>query len=165
LISDTLKLVQHLRAQMDYQIDLSLQATLSISINQQELQQVLVNLIVNAIQALPEQRGELAIQSRDIDKHSVQISIRDNGHGMDEDQLGKVFNPFYTTKVQGQGTGLGLSISYSLIRHYGGNITVTSQPGKGTEFVVTLLCEPVIMEEESMIKQQLDEMELSAMEE
>lgn len=160
LIQQTLKLVQHLRTQLDYQVKLKLDAKLLVHINQQELQQVLVNLIVNAIQALPEQNGKLHIQTTDTADKTVEISIRDNGHGIDANEISKVFNPFYTTKSQGEGTGLGLSISYTLVRRYGGNIEVSSQPDKGSEFKVTLHCDPEMIEDEKMIKQQLEEMEL-----
>ncbi len=81
---------------------------------------------------------------------------------MDKEMVSKVFNPFYTTKDQGEGTGLGLSISYGLIRRYGGNIEVSSKSGVGTQFVVTLKCEPVIIEDEKMIQEQLEEIEASA---
>ena len=73
--------------------------------------------------------------------------------------VSKAFNPFYTTKNQGEGTGLGLSISYGLIRRYGGNIEVSSELNKGTKFVLTLHCEPIMMEDENMILEQLEEIE------
>ena len=120
--------------------------------------------VSNAIQALPEQNGCVTIQTRDYQDRGIQIIVRDNGHGMDEDSTSKVFNPFYTTKTQGEGTGLGLSISYGLIRRYGGNIEVKSEQGAGTEFTVTLLCEPVMIEDEEMIQEQMEEIEASAIE-
>jgi two-component system NtrC family sensor kinase len=73
-----------------------------------------------------------------------------------------VFNPFYTTKQQGDGTGLGLSISYGLIRRYGGSITVESRPGEGSEFYVWLLSEPVLLTDEETISEQLHEFETVA---
>ena len=161
LIRETLKLVHHLRNQQAYQLDLELKASLLVSINQQELQQILVNLIVNAVQALPNEDALLSIETRDTPEPGVEISIRDNGHGIEAEQLSKVFNPFYSTKSQGEGTGLGLSISYSLVRRYGGNIEVISTPAQGTEFKVTLHCEPEMMEDETMIREQLEEIELS----
>ena len=164
MIDETLKLVHHLRSYIVYKFDLSLDSTLLININQQELQQVLVNLISNAIQALPEQDGCVTIQSRDYQNKGIQIIVRDNGHGMDEDSISKVFNPFYTTKTQGEGTGLGLSISYGLVRRYGGNIEVSSVQGAGTEFTVTLLCDPIMIEDEEMIQEQLEEIEVAAIE-
>jgi two-component system NtrC family sensor kinase len=115
VIEETLKLVQHLRSAADYKIDLQLKSTLWININQQEFQQVLVNLISNAIHALPEKNGLISVQTSDLQDKGVQIIIRDNGYGMDENIVSKAFNPFYTTKGQGEGTGLGLSISYGLV--------------------------------------------------
>jgi len=164
VIEETLKLVQHLRSGPNYKIDLSFKATLWININQQELQQVLVNLISNAIHALPEKGGLISIQTSDLQNKGVQIIIRDNGHGMDENMVSKVFNPFYTTRGQGEGTGLGLSISYGLVRRYGGNIEVTSTLKLGTEFIVSLYCEPVMIEDEEMIQEQLEEIESTAIE-
>jgi len=164
MIDETLKLVHHLRSQITYKFDLFLESTLPININQQELQQVLVNLISNAIQSLPEQNGCVTIHSRDYQDKGIQIIVRDNGHGMDEDSVSKVFNPFFTTKTQGEGTGLGLSISYGLVRRYGGNIEVSSTLGAGTEFTVTLLCDPIMVEDEEMIQEQLEEIEANAIE-
>ena len=160
-IKETLKLVHHFRSNIEYRFNLKLEASLSININQQELQQVLINLLGNAIQALPEQQGVIAITTQDVDRDTLEITIEDNGHGMDQDMVSKVFNPFYTTKDQGEGTGLGLSISYGLIRRYGGDIEVSSERSKGTKFVVTLHCEPVMMEDEKMILEQLEEIEAS----
>ena len=164
VIEETLKLVQHLRPDVDYKFDLSFNSTLRVNINHQELQQVFVNLISNAIHALPDQNGLIKIRTSDLQNKSVQIVIQDNGYGMDEDIVSKVFNPFYTTKNQGEGTGLGLSISYGLIRRYGGNIEVTSSPKSGTEFIVTLYCDAVMIEDEEMILEQLEDIEASAIE-
>ncbi|MEE8365624.1 MAG: cache domain-containing protein [Gammaproteobacteria bacterium] len=164
MIKETLKLVHHLRSRIAYDFDLSLKSTLLININQPDLQQVLVNLISNAIQALPEKDGCITIQTRDFQGKGIQIIVRDNGHGMDEESISKVFNPFYTTKTQGEGTGLGLSISYGLVRRYGGNIEVTSTLGTGTEFTVTLLCDPIMIEDEEMIQEQMEEIKASAIE-
>ena len=161
IIEETLKLVHHFRSEINYRFELSLNAQLLVNINQQELQQVLINLLGNAIQALPEIGGIITITSEDIKKDAIKIIIEDNGHGMDHDMVSKAFNPFFTTKDQGEGTGLGLSISYGLIRRYGGNIEVSSELGKGTRFVVTLKCEPVIIEDEKMIQEQLEEIEAS----
>jgi len=164
VIEETIKLVHHLRSDLGYKIDLSLKSDLLININQQELQQVLVNLISNAIHALPRKAGLISITTSNRQKKGVQIVIRDNGHGMDEYIVSKAFNPFYTTKHQGEGTGLGLSISYGLIRRYGGNIEVTSTLNVGTEFIVSLYCVPVMIEDEEMIQEQLEEIEASAIE-
>ena len=88
-----------------------------------------------------------------------QICIEDNGTGMDDVAMSRVFNPFYSTKRQGEGTGLGLSVSYGLARRYGGNITVQSSPGDGSCFTIWLLTEPELIEDEETIIEQLHAIE------
>ena len=155
LITDTLELVNHLRQESKIDINLNLTATLPIEINGQELQQVLVNLLVNAIHALPKDGGEILIKSHDWKQKGVAISVSDNGKGIEAEMLKQVFNPFFSTKGQGKGTGLGLSISYGLVRRYGGNITAQSELDKGSEFTIWLLSEPQMMEDEEAIAEQL----------
>lgn len=162
LVREILQLVQHLRSTNRFTIELQLKATRMVEINQQELQQVMVNLLVNAVHALPEQNGNILITTRDWESRGVAIDIKDNGTGIDEEKLGRIFNPFYSTKGQGEGSGLGLSVSYGLIRRYGGNITVKSTAGTGSEFTVWLLQEPVLIEDEKTITEQLHAMETDA---
>ncbi|MBI1422297.1 MAG: HAMP domain-containing protein [Gammaproteobacteria bacterium] len=162
LVKDTLKLVQHLRKTNSFTIDLALNAGMTVQINQQELQQVLVNLLVNAIHALPDKNGRIQIVTRNWEDRGVAIDVIDNGSGMEEELLGHIFNPFYSTKGQGEGTGLGLSVSYGLIRRYGGNITVKSNLQVGTQFSVWLLREPVLVEDEETIVEQLRAIEEDA---
>ena len=100
-----------------------------------QLQQVFINMFVNAAQAMPN-GGELDIYS-DITKDSVVVMIRDTGCGMDNETLDKLFNPFFTTKPVGEGTGLGMSISYSIIEGHQGHIKIDSELGKGTTFTLT----------------------------
>ena len=148
---------RHLRSDISYTLEVCLDASILVRINRQELQQVLVNLMTNSIQALPNINGLVSVYSKNFGHEGVQIIVKDNGIGIDN--TSKVFNPFYTTKTQGEGTGLGLSISYGLVRRYGGNIEVTSDLNSGTEFVVTLLKEPILLEHEDMLQQQLNELE------
>jgi two-component system NtrC family sensor kinase len=115
--------------------------------------------MTNSIQALPDKNGLIRIYSQDYGDKGVKITVKDNGAGMDASSTDKVFNPFYTTKTQGEGTGLGLSISYGLVRRYGGNIEVNSELNKGSEFTITLLQEPILLEDEDMLIQQLEEIE------
>ncbi|CAA6821860.1 MAG: Signal transduction histidine kinase [uncultured Thiotrichaceae bacterium] len=165
LIEDSLKLVKHLQKDNNFTITLDLQATEFVEINAQECQQVIVNLIVNAIHALPEaesgnaQKGQIIIRTRNWNNKGVMLGVKDNGSGIPKDKQGQIFNPFYSTKSPGKGTGLGLSVSYSLIRRYGGNITVESEEGKGAEFGVWILAEPKIMEDEETIAEQLQGIE------
>lgn len=104
-----------------------------------KLEQVLINLVTNAIHAMRENGGELRISSRVTeDGKAVCLEISDTGHGIDEENVSRVFNPFFTTKEQGEGTGLGLSISYHIIKDHEGTIEVKSQKDKGTTFLITL---------------------------
>ena len=140
LIADCLVLVRHELKKSDVEVRQALQATLKAGINRNELQQVMINLLVNAIHAMPE-RGRLTITTRDWGGEGVAIVVHDTGHGIRADDIGRVFDPFFSTKKQ-QGTGLGLSISYALVERYGGKITVESEAGKGATFTVWLLTEP-----------------------
>jgi signal transduction histidine kinase len=108
--------------------------------NPNQLGQVFVNLILNALQAM-EKRGKLTLVTRPGD-FDIEIQIKDNGKGISPENLSKIFNPFFTTKPAGQGTGLGLSISYEIIAGHEGDIQVESEPGKGTTFYVRLPIDP-----------------------
>ena len=75
-----------------------------------------------------------------IDEHTGNtcVYIKDTGHGIEKKNLSRIFDPFFTTKPTGEGTGLGLSVSYGIVKSHGGDIVVTSEPGRGSEFVVCL---------------------------
>ena len=106
--------------------------------NSNKLQQVFTNLILNAVQAMPE-GGTLTIDSRmSEDLKAVKISFTDTGVGIPEENLDKIFEPFFTSKKVGEGTGLGLSVSYGLIKNHGGEIKVKSKENQGTTFTVIL---------------------------
>jgi len=101
-----------------------------------KLNQVIMNILTNSIQAM-EGSGELFIQTVS-SAIGIKIIIKDNGKGMEPEVKEHIFEPFFTTKNVGQGTGLGLSISYGIIEKHNGNIDVISEPGKGTEFIISL---------------------------
>jgi signal transduction histidine kinase len=101
-----------------------------------QINQVLMNILSNAIQAIPAE-GSIFIKTWR-DKEWVKISIRDTGIGMTDEVRKKIFDPFFTTKEVGKGTGLGLSISYGIIQKHNGRIEVISAPGKGTEFLISI---------------------------
>ena len=113
----------------------------SIQTDRGKLQQILLNLTTNAIQALGD-GGRLDIRARMNGAGHVDIDVRDNGCGISEENRKHIFEPFFTTKKEGQGTGLGLSITQGLVKKIQGDIAVTSQPGQGTIFVVTLPVTP-----------------------
>ena len=103
-----------------------------------QLQQVFVNILLNAADAMGE-KGVLTINTRSSRINDyVEASFSDTGNGIPPDQLDRVFEPFFTTKETGQGTGLGLSISYGIIQSHGGTIKVSSQVGRGSTFAVVL---------------------------
>ena len=101
-----------------------------------QLSQVLINLIMNAIHAMPE-GGSLRIAIASADD-TVKLTVTDSGHGIPADSLKKVFEPFFTTKEFGKGTGLGLTVVKGILEEHGGSIAVESQEGKGTTFTILL---------------------------
>ncbi len=101
-----------------------------------EIQQVILNILINAADAV-EGAGEIRLSTRRVGEF-VQLSIHDNGVGIDVDAQERIFDPFFTTKAVGEGTGLGLSISYEIVSRHGGSIEVDSAPGRGTTFRILL---------------------------
>jgi signal transduction histidine kinase len=102
-----------------------------------QINQVFLNLITNAVQAMPEERGTLTVTTR-AEGNGVAVDVADDGAGIPPEVMSKIFDPFFTTKEIGKGTGLGLSISYKIIQQHGGKISVESKPGAGTKFTVWL---------------------------
>jgi two-component system NtrC family sensor kinase len=146
LVDDTLVLVEHEISTKSLRVETDCKATNSITINAQELQQVLVNLLVNAAHA-SKIGGLITLGTRNCDGGGgVAITVRDQGVGISTEDLPRIFDPFFTTKRVG-GTGLGLSVSYGLLRRYGGDIKVTSEPGQGTTFEVLVPARPVFLDE------------------
>ena len=106
--------------------------------NSQKIEQVLINLIVNASQAMPDDRkGLITVRTFTQDKQIV-AEIKDNGQGMSEKVMKQIFDPFFTTKRAKGGTGLGLAISYKIIEEHGGRISVTSKQGEGSTFTIRI---------------------------
>jgi signal transduction histidine kinase len=101
-----------------------------------DLQQVFLNLFLNAIQAMPE-GGTLTVRGRTAGE-SVEVEVTDTGVGIPEESLGSIFDPFFTTKELGAGTGLGLFVSYGTIEKHRGRVEVRSAVGRGTTFTVVL---------------------------
>lgn len=142
VVTDTLPLVKHLLNKTTISVETDYHASRLISMNRTELQQVLVNLLVNAIHATSG-GGRLTIRTFDRSegrRRGVVIDVTDTGGGMTPDVVQRIFDPFFTTKRR-EGTGLGLSISQMLVTRQGGKISVESEPGKGTTFTVWLPAE------------------------
>ncbi|MDP3085934.1 MAG: ATP-binding protein [Rubrivivax sp.] len=106
-----------------------------------ELNQVFLNLLVNAAHAITKERGVITIRTGTA-ADQVWIEVEDDGCGINADNLKRVFDPFFTTKPIGKGTGLGLSLSYGIVKKHGGRIEVDSELGRGTRFKVWLPIEP-----------------------
>ena len=110
----------------------------------QELQQVFLNLVLNAGQAIG-RSGTIRIIT-DREPSGVVVRVEDDGCGIPADAISRIFDPFFTTKPVGKGTGLGLGIAYEIVRRHGGEITVTSEPGRGSCFCVRLPVDPDTIE-------------------
>jgi two-component system NtrC family sensor kinase len=124
----------NIEVQRNFQTDLS-----QIIGDSHQLQQVILNILNNARQAIEahQSSGRIQIATQGV-ADAIRITIEDNGPGISQENVAKIFNPFFTTKPVGKGTGLGLSLCYGIIREHGGSITAQSEPGKGARFVIEL---------------------------
>ena len=111
-----------------------------------QINQVLLNLITNAAQAIDHEQGRITLRTHAVGQY-VLIAVEDNGKGIASEHLQRIFDPFFTTKPIGQGTGLGLSICYQIIEQHRGRIRAVSTPGKGTRFFVALPVRTKVEEE------------------
>jgi len=145
LIQDSLVLVGHLLKRGTIAVEQHLDSVRNVLCNRNELQQVLINLMVNAIQAMPE-GGVLSLAAENWDESDMPVGLKlvvaDTGPGLTPAERERLFKPFYTARKP-DGTGLGLWVSQSLVERYGGRITVDSEAGKGSCFSVWLRFEPL----------------------
>jgi signal transduction histidine kinase len=107
-----------------------------------QLNQVFLNMFVNACHAISGKRGTITVRTGRLGDEGIFVEIADDGSGMDPQILNRIFDPFFTTKPVGQGTGLGLSLSYGIVKKHGGRIDVASEIGQGTTFRVVLPIRP-----------------------
>jgi len=137
IILDTIRLVEYKMKKENVYLRLDLNCnTHEYLIDYHHMQQVILNIVINAIQAMPD-GGILSIRSVDLEKH-IMLSISDTGIGITKENLSKIFDPFFTTKDVGVGSGLGLSVSYGIIEKLDGKIDVLSEVNKGTTFKITI---------------------------
>ncbi len=136
IVSATASLIS--KSNQKIAINVDLKDSIDIIGNQVEVNQVIINIIQNAMDALDSTDHPTIniVGTKSLD--SFELSISDNGEGMAPEEYQKIFEPFYTTKAPGKGTGLGLYISYSIIKKHGGKISVESEEGKGTTFIINL---------------------------
>jgi len=130
LLADTIDLLRHRADAKSIRIETEFTKGLSIQGDPNQLQQVLVNILLNAIHA--SKQGDVIRLALSDDGDYVVIEVSDCGEGICEKDMSQVFNPFFSTKPEGEGTGLGLSVSYGIIKKHDGEITLESEKGKGT---------------------------------
>ncbi len=141
-IRTALSLVQHEFVARSVKLTLDLGEDMpGLYASKDHLHGVWINLVLNAIDALEPGVGEICITTRFV-QNEFQINFKDNGTGIPEEFLPRIFEPFYTTKPQGHGTGLGLSVCHRIIKQHGGYITVDSEVGVGTLFTIVLPASP-----------------------
>ncbi len=137
VIRETVSFLSHQMVSSRVELDLNLAENLpAIKGYSGKLQQVLTNILINAVHALRMEAGHIRVHTSACDGW-VEIRISDTGEGIPTENLDKIFEPFFTTKDIGQGTGLGLSVTYGLVKDMSGNIAVDSTVGQGTTFTVT----------------------------
>lgn len=137
LLEESLRLMEHQASLQRVQVIRRYQEGLpTVQADPNQIKQVLLNLLLNAVQAMP-QGGSLTLETGYTDKN-VSLTIKDTGVGIPEDQIAKVFDPFFTTKEVGQGTGLGLYVSYGIVQRHGGEISLKSTVGQGTAITLRL---------------------------
>jgi two-component system NtrC family sensor kinase len=133
-LKEIISLIDYKLKNMNIELELNIQSLKSIWAQGERIQQVFINIILNAMDAMPE-GGKLKIELSQSDNQAV-VVIEDTGTGIKSQHLPHIFDPFFTTKGIGKGTGLGLSISYAIIKEHEGRITVESESGKGSRFVI-----------------------------
>jgi signal transduction histidine kinase len=141
LASLTIKTVRLISSQLPAGVEVTtdIPEDLDIRADGQKVQEVLLNLLLNAAQAMPDGSGRIAVTAReDWSSSQVEIRVTDTGCGISAENLTKIFDPFFTTKEVGFGTGLGLSVAHGIVERHGGTLTVTSKVGEGSVFTIRL---------------------------
>ena len=137
VISESITLIEHKLKKKNITLEKNYHFKIKVYGFPNRLQQLFINLFINAIDAIDHSRGEITIKGNET-RDNMEISIHDNGKGIDSRNTKKIFDPFFTTKEPGEGTGLGLSIAYNIVKDHYGNITVESKFNQGTWFNITL---------------------------
>ncbi len=139
-LSEVIEMLRHQFQKSGTEIETELDQNLPVlSMDVDKMKQVFLNLLMNANQAIVEPPGQVRVCTRfDKNRSVIEIAIRDNGSGIAPEIIGKIFDPFFSTKQTGEGTGLGLSVSYGIIKDHGGELTVETEIGEYTEFNIQL---------------------------
>lgn len=154
-IEASVRLTEYLARKSNVMVKLDLPSNpVLVNYDGQQIEQVLINLISNAVQAM--QNGGTVRINLSESGGAVAIAVQDNGIGIPEKNLQRIFDPFFTTKPEGEGTGLGLSVSFGIITRHGGKIDVDSKPGLGTTFTILLPTEQQQVQAESAAGAELE---------
>ena len=135
-LQEIISLIDYKLKNMNIELELVLASVPPFHAQGERLQQVYINIILNALDAMP-QGGKLRIELFQTGREAA-VRITDTGAGIKAEHLAHIFDPFFTTKGIGKGTGLGLSISYAIIKEHEGRIQVESEPGKGSSFTIVI---------------------------
>jgi signal transduction histidine kinase len=148
-VRSALRLTEYLTRKGNIEVTMKLpDLPVRVTYDAQQIEQVLINLITNAVQAMPG-GGKLTLSLKETEQ-GVRIDVTDTGYGIRKENLSRIFDPFFTTKPEGEGTGLGLSISFGIVSRHGGKIEVDSKVGVGTTFSVVLPEEPSTPEDQGL---------------
>jgi signal transduction histidine kinase len=136
IVDRAVQLIQHHFRISNVEFELIVEdADATLMCDENQIQQALVALFVNAVEAMPE-GGKLVLRINRLDSGELQLHVTDSGAGIPQEDLSHVFEPFFTTKKEGKGVGLGLSVVYGIVERHGGTIHVQSAVGKGTTFTL-----------------------------
>ncbi|MCK4889193.1 MAG: GHKL domain-containing protein, partial [Candidatus Aminicenantes bacterium] len=135
LLTESISLIEYKLKKKNIKLSKDIKFASTICGFSTRLQQLFINLLINAIDSIDHNEGNISVQGEEIDSHFV-IRIIDNGSGIEEKYLNKLFDPFFTTKEEGEGTGLGLSIIYNIVEEHYGKIFVESEEGEGSTFTL-----------------------------
>jgi two-component system NtrC family sensor kinase len=138
VINESISLLDHKLKKKNIRLEKNFDLKNKIHGFSNRLQQLFINLLINAIDAIHDYDGKISIIGNEPNKEYIQIEIIDNGEGIDSKHIRKIFDPFFTTKEPGEGTGLGLSIAYNIVKDHYGDIKVESRMEKGSKFTITL---------------------------
>jgi signal transduction histidine kinase len=136
IIDESMALIEHRLKQKNIKLKCDYKFNYKLFGFSTRLQQMLINLFINAIDACPQSGGSISIFGMETDSH-LELRIKDNGKGIRTEDLEKIFDPFFTTKKEGKGTGLGLSIVYTIVEEHYGEIKANSKINKGSTFIIT----------------------------
>jgi two-component system, NtrC family, sensor kinase len=139
VVADALAIVDHQLGINNIKVEQQLEQGIpSCHGNANQLQQVLMNLMINAQQAMSGNSGTVRLSAKPGEQGGVELRVSDTGPGISKEVQERIFEPFFTTKPAGQGTGLGLSVTYGIVKEHGGEIRLESKEGEGATFIITL---------------------------